>query len=99
MEMKKSSLPKGWKDDTSSLNEFSWWCFENKVNLDQAEELSRKGVKLAAAGREKSMIMDTCAEILFLNGKKDEAIAMMERAIKEDPKSEHYPKQLEKFKK
>lgn len=99
VEKKLSSMFEGWKDDAGSLNEFSWWCFENKVNLAQAEELSRKGVKLAAAGREKSMIMDTCAEILFLNGKQDEAIAMMERAIKEDPKSEYYPKQLEKFKK
>lgn len=45
------------------------------------------------------MILDTYAEILYVNGKKDEAIAMMEEAIKEDPKSEYYPKQLEKFKK
>ena len=96
---KLSSMPEGWKDDAGSLNEFSWWCFENKVNLGQAEELSRKGVKLAVAGREKSMIMDTCAEILFLNGKQDEAIAMIERAINEDPESEYYPKQLEKFRK
>ena len=57
---KLSSMPEGWKDEAGSLNEFTWWCFENKVNLDQAEELSRKGVKLAAAGREKSMIMDKC---------------------------------------
>jgi len=96
---KLSSMPEGWKDEAGSLNEFSWWCFENKVNLEQAEKLSRKGVKLAAPGREKSMIMDTCAEILFLNGKQDEAIAMMELAVKEDPKSEYYPKQLEKFRK
>ncbi len=97
--LKLSSMPEGWKDDAGMLNEFSWWCFENQVNLDEAEKLSRRGVKLAASGKEKAMILDTCAEILFLNGKTDEAIAMMELAIKEDPKSEYYPKQLEKFKK
>ena len=98
VELKLASMPEGWKDEAGSLNEFSWWCFENQVNLEQAEKLAHKGVKLAAAGKEKAMILDTCAEILFVNGKKDEAIAMMEKAIVEDPKSEHYPKQLEKFK-
>jgi len=98
VELKLASMPEGWKDEAGRLNEFSWWCFENQVNLEQAEKLAHKGVKLAATGREKAMILDTCAEILFVNGKKDEAIAMMEKAIAEDPKSEHYPKQLKKFK-
>ena len=99
VKLKLKSMPEGWEDDAGALNEFSWWCFENQVNLEQAEKMAHKGVKLAAAGKEKAMILDTYAEILFHNGKKEDAIAMIEEALKEDPKSEYYPKQLEKFKK
>jgi tetratricopeptide (TPR) repeat protein len=96
--MKKSVMPDGWQQDAGRLNQFSWWCFENRVNLVEAEQLAEKGVKLAAAGKEKAMILDTYAEILFVNDKKDKAIEMIKLAIQEDPKSDFYPKQLEKFK-
>lgn len=96
--LKRESMPDGWQDNASDLNEFSWWCFENKVNLIEAEKMAYKGIKLANSGREKAMLLDTCAEIVFLNGKKEEAAALIEKAIKEDPSSEYYKKQLSRFK-
>lgn len=96
--LKKGSMKDGWQDNAGDLNGFSWWCFENKVNLEDAEKMGRRGAKLAQSGREKAMIFDTVAEIVNLRGNPNEAIALMELALKEDPESEYYKKQIEKFK-
>ncbi len=96
--LKKSSMKDGWQDNAGDLNSFSWWCFENKVNLEDAEKIGRRGAKLAQSGREKAMIFDTVAEIVNLRGNPNEAIELMELALKEDPESEYYKKQIEKFK-
>jgi hypothetical protein len=37
------------------------------------------------------------AEIYFARGKKAEAVAAMEQAVKEHPEKEYYKKQLERF--
>ena len=97
--LKKSSLKEGWENDAGQLNGFAWWCFENKLNLDEAAELARRGAKLAEPGRSKAMILDTAAEIENLRGNPAEAFKLMEQAVKEDPVTEHWKKQLERFKK
>jgi tetratricopeptide (TPR) repeat protein len=98
VELKKGTFDEGWYDNTGDLNNFSWWCFENKINLEEAEKLGRRGIKLAAAGHNKAMILDTVAEIVNLRGNPEEAVALMEEAMKEDPESAYYKKQIEKFK-
>ena len=97
--LKKEGMDEGWMDNAGDLNGFSWWCFENKVNLEEAETLALRGVNLAAAGREKAMILDTAAEIMNLRGKPEDAVKTIELAIKEDPNSDSYKKQLERFRK
>ena len=37
-ELKYSSMPVGWMEDADGLNEYAWWCFENKVDLERAEK-------------------------------------------------------------
>jgi len=96
---KREAMPEGWMEDPDGLNDFAWWCFENKINLEEAESLARKGVELASAGRKKAMILDTAAEICNLRGSCKDAVGLIELAMKEDPKSEYYPKQLERFRK
>ncbi len=54
IKIKKSTLKEGWENDPNAINSFSWWCFENKINLKEAKELGRRAVKLAPAGREKA---------------------------------------------
>ena len=99
VKLKKSSMQDGWQDDPSDLNGFAWWCFENKTNLEEADKLGRKAVKLAQPGREKAMILDTVAEISNLLGNPEESVNLIEQALKEDPENEFYKKQLERFKK
>ncbi len=94
---KKSSLPAGWEERAADLNSIAWWCVEKRINLPEAEGLARKGVELAAPGKEKAMVLDTLAEICALRGSIAEAIGLTRQAIEQDPASKYYPKQLERF--
>jgi tetratricopeptide (TPR) repeat protein len=99
LELKRASMSEGWMESAGKLNAFAWWCFENNMNLAEAEELSRKGVALAKPGKEKAQILDTVAEICNARGECADAVALIEQAIEEDPKNDYYQKQLVRFRK
>lgn len=94
---KKASLDEGWEDDADALNGFAWWCFENEVNLEEAQALAMKGVELARPGTQKAMILDTLAEICNARGDCGEALAFIEQAIEEAPDERHYLEQRTRF--
>jgi tetratricopeptide (TPR) repeat protein len=96
---KKKTMPEGWLDKPGDLNGFAWWCFENKVNLEEAEQLSRKSVKLAEPGNRKAMYLDTLAEICNALDDCHQAVELMKMAIKEAPDKDFYKEQLERFEK
>jgi tetratricopeptide (TPR) repeat protein len=93
----REDLPEGWEEDPGRLNGFAWWCFENEINLEEAETLARKGAELAEDDAEKAQILDTVAEIAHLRGNQAEAVALIQQAIDLDPDSEHYGEQLDRF--
>lgn len=97
VEFKKATMPEGWMDDAGRLNAFAWWCFENKVNLEEAERLSRKSVELAEPGHQKAMNLDTLAEICNALDNCHEAVDLIKLAIKEDPDDKYFQDQLAKF--
>jgi len=99
LELKRANMSEGWMEDSGKLNAFAWWCFENNVNLPEAEELARKGVTLSKPGKEKAQVLDTVAEICNARGDCKDAVNLTEQAIKEDPKNEYYQKQLARFQK
>ncbi len=96
---KMATMPDGWLEDAGKLNGFCWWCFENSVNLKDAEKLSRKSVELAEPGKRKAMNLDTLAEICNALDNCHEAVELIKMAMAEDPDSKHYPEQLERFEK
>jgi tetratricopeptide (TPR) repeat protein len=97
VELKKKSYEDGWQDNANNLNSFAWWCFENQINLQEAEKIAERGVKLAEAGSEKANIMDTLAEIVNLLGEPVRAFEIINKAVKEDPESEYLQKQQVRF--
>jgi thiol-disulfide isomerase/thioredoxin len=97
--MKRETMPAGWQEDSGKLNAFAWWCFENQVNLAEAEDLARKGVELAKPGAEKARVLDTVAEICNSRGDCKDAVKLIETAIKEDPANNYYKEQLTRFQK
>lgn len=97
VELKRAAMPAGWRDDAEALNAFAWWCFEHKVNLDEANELAQKGADLAPAGAKKAMILDTLAEICNARGNCGDAAQIEARAAAEDPANEHYKERAVEF--
>jgi hypothetical protein len=92
-------MPEGWLKNAGQLNEFAWWCFENKANLNEAERLARKSVELAKPGREKANSLDTQAEIVNAKGNTLEAVELSKKAAKESPDSKYFPQQVVRFEK
>jgi len=97
--LRKEVLDADWQQDPKKLNSFAWWCFEGRVNLEEAEALARKGVELAADGKTKAKILDTLAEICNVRDNCKDAVHFMELAVAADPQAEEYPKKLEQFRK
>ena len=97
LELKRDQMHDGWMDDASELNSFAWWCFENDVNLEEAQTLARRGVELSEPGPPTAMILDTLAEICHARGNTDEALAFMRQAVAEAPEEEHYQRQVARF--
>jgi tetratricopeptide (TPR) repeat protein len=85
--LKKNTFKDGWLDNARDWNTFSWWCFEHQINLEEAEKLARRDVRLAESGPQKASILDTQAEIVFLQGDKQQALTLIKEAIKENPES------------
>ena len=79
------------------LNQVAWWCFENRVNLAEAEQMARRGVELAKAGRDKANVLDTLAELCNLNNDCSHAVQYIRLAIEEDPANEYFQNQLGRF--
>jgi len=94
---KKATLDEGWMDSSGELNNFAWWCFENEVNLDEAEEMARKGVELAEPGTERANVLDTLAELCNLKGDCREALELIRQALEENPSSDYLKNQLARF--
>ena len=99
VDMKKKDMPEAWMENPRDLNSFTWWCFENNINLKEARKLAKKGADLSNPGSEKAGILDTLAEIVNALGDPKEAAKISEEALKENPDSDFYKKQVERFKK
>jgi len=97
LSLKKEFMPWGWQSNPSDLNDFAWWYFENKINLEEAERLSQRSISLSEPGKEQSNYLDTLAELVNLRGDTEEAIELIEKALKMNPESEYLKRQLAKF--
>jgi len=95
--LKKASQPEDWMESAGRLNAFAWWCFENEVNLEEAQVLAMRGVELATDDKQRASILDTAAEICHASGNCDEAVKLIQRAIELDPEQEAFRKQLVRF--
>lgn len=71
----------GQKASPEELNQFAWTVFENCPDMSCVKE-ALEWSKRSLEGKENPMFMDTYANILYRLGRKDEAIAMQEKAVK-----------------
>jgi len=95
--MKRASMPEGWQDSAKQLNRYAWWCFQNKVDMEEGQKLALKGVELADSDKQKAQILDTAAELCNALGNCDEAVALIRKALELNPDDEELKAQLAKF--
>ncbi len=95
--LRKQLLPEGWQEDPDQLNSFAWWCFQNKVNLAEAEKLAQHGAEIAPDDASRANILDTAAEISAALGKHDEALAQAKQAAQLDPDKDYFQQQVDRF--
>lgn len=95
--LKRESLLASWESDPEKLNEFAWWCFEHQVNFAEAEALTRKAVELTPHGPDLANNLDTLAQLVHARGDTHEALALITRAISQNPGNEYLKEQEAKF--
>jgi tetratricopeptide (TPR) repeat protein len=94
---KKDSLGEGWEENPNQLNSIAWWCFENKIHLDEGYAYAKHGAELADPGADRAMILDTQAEICNAMDDCHQAMEIMKQALAEAPGNARYEKQLKRF--
>jgi tetratricopeptide (TPR) repeat protein len=99
LDLYRARMPEGWEENAEELNKFAWWCFENDVNLEEAQELVHKGVELAESDGQRANILDTAAEICNALDNCDEALEHIKAAIELDPDRKYLQEQLVRFEK
>jgi len=95
----RKTMPTDWQSDANQLNRFAWWCFENDVNLEEAQALALKALERADSDAMRSNILDTAAEICNKLGNCDDAVAYMKKAVALNPDKEYFQTQLIRFEK
>jgi predicted Zn-dependent protease len=90
----KSRLCRDFPKSAGLANSLAWVCASCKRDLENAQKLAEKAVKLEPG---LPGYRDTLAEILFQSGHKDQAISNIKKCIELDPKREYYRKQLKRF--
>lgn len=76
------------------LNNLAWLCARCDRHLEQAHGWATRATELEPTS---AAYLDTLAETCFRLGRIAEAIAHEEKCLQLDPRGDHYPKQLQRF--
>lgn len=97
VKLRKGLMPEDWQQDADQLNSFAWWCFQNDINLEEAQKLALQGVDLAGEDEQRAGILDTVAEISAARGQLADSVGFAQRAAELAPDKDYYKEQLAKF--
>ena len=99
LSLKHASMDEGWEEDLRTVNSFAYWCFENDLNLVEAEELTTQGIEQAEDDTMRNRFLNTAAEICNATGRPREAVAHIQRILETDPDRGYFQRQLARFEK
>jgi thioredoxin 1 len=80
-------------------NQLAWSLYEAKDDITAEDKTFALDVatKIAAKADKNAAVLDTVSCVQFMNGKKDDAIKTIKRAIEIDPKNDDYKARLKEF--
>ena len=99
LRLKRALLEEGWQEDLRTVNRFAYWCFENDLNMVEAEELVAKGIEQAEDDTMRNRFLNTAAEICNATGRTEEAVSHIKRILQTDPDRGFFQRQLARFEK
>jgi uncharacterized Ntn-hydrolase superfamily protein len=79
-----------------TLNALAWYCATADMYLEESLEAAKRAVAQEPGS---TAILDTLAEVYFRMGRKDDAVATIDRAIAIDPNDNYLRTQRERFQK
>ena len=86
------------KNDYLFLNQYSWRMTELETNLDKALDMINLSIKIFQGdAKQKAMILDTKAEILWKQNLHNDAIIIINESIELDSENQYYINQKKKF--
>ena len=86
------------KNDYLFLNQYSWRMAELETNLDKALDMINLSIKIFKGdAKQKAMILDTKAEILWKQNLHNDAIIIINESIELDSENQYYINQKKKF--
>ena len=86
------------KNDYLFLNQYSWRMTELETNLDKALDIINLSIKIFQGdAKQKAMILDTKAEILWKQNLHNDAIIIINQSIELDSENQYYINQKKKF--
>ncbi|WP_145218321.1 hypothetical protein [Planctomycetes bacterium TBK1r] len=85
-----------YRTDATTLNNLAWAAAMNERRLDEALELSERAVLLEP---DSVIYRDTLAEVLYLLGRTEEALAIESACLLDEPDEWHLHEQIEKYRK
>lgn len=95
--IKKASMGTDWMNERDKFYEFSRWCLEREINMEEAETFARRAVDLVYPGKYRAKVLNTVAEICYARGNNAEAVRIIKLAVEQEPENEFYRTQQVKF--
>ena len=80
--------------DSGTLNALAWYCATADMYLEESLQAAQRAVKKEP---DSTAILDTLAEVYFRLGRKDDALATINRAIAIDPEDNYLKSQRDRF--
>ena len=97
LRLKRASMEEDWEADLRTVNRFAYWCFQNDLNLVEAEEMVIKGIDEAEDDTMRNRFLNTAAEICHATGRTEKAVTYIKRILDTDPDRGYFQRQLARF--
>lgn len=94
---KKTGLGENWSGDLNQYYPFGNWCYERRINLEEAQRYVKTASERASDGPFKARQLSLLANICEARGLSTDAVRYVEQAIEQDPDNESYSAQLERL--
>ena len=98
LQVKEKGLGKDWERDPRRYFEYAQFCLEHRLDLERAENFARQAADQAEDGAFKARHLQVLADIIYAEGRTDEAMKLMRQAIDLSPVNRWYQERLDEMK-